>query len=58
MGWTFYDLASLPEVYDIVWCKWPQREDKTMPGPIVRLCLCAKLGSCKTLTQETNMELC
>jgi len=36
MGWTFYDLASLPEVYDIVWCKWPQREDKNMPGPIAR----------------------
>jgi hypothetical protein len=36
MGWTFYDLASLPEVYDIVWCKWPQREDKNMPEPIVR----------------------
>jgi hypothetical protein len=36
MGWTFHDLASLPEVYDIVWCKWPQREDKNRPGEFVR----------------------
>jgi hypothetical protein len=36
MGWTFYSLSSLPEVYDIVWCKWPQREDKNMPGRVVR----------------------
>jgi hypothetical protein len=36
MGWTFYDLSSLPEVHDIVWCKWPQREDRNMPGPVVR----------------------
>jgi hypothetical protein len=36
MGWTFYDLASLPEIYDIVWCKWPQRENKGLPGEIVR----------------------
>jgi hypothetical protein len=36
MGWTFHDLASLPEVYDIVWCKWPQREDKNRPGKFVR----------------------
>jgi hypothetical protein len=36
MGWTFYDLTSLPEPYDIVWCKWPQREDKLKPGKIAR----------------------
>jgi hypothetical protein len=36
MGWTFYSLSSLPEIYDIVWCKWPQREDKNMPGRVVR----------------------
>jgi hypothetical protein len=36
MGWTFYDFASLPEIHDIVWCKWPQREDKNMPGRVVR----------------------
>ena len=36
MGWTFHDLTSLPKIHDIVWCKWPQREDKGMPGKIVR----------------------
>jgi|SRR5215471_18991554 len=36
MGWTFYGLSSLPALHDIVWCKWPQREDKNMPGKIAR----------------------
>jgi hypothetical protein len=36
MGWTFYDLSSLPEIHDIVWCKWPEREDKGKPGPVAR----------------------
>jgi hypothetical protein len=36
MGWTFHDLGRLPDVHEIVWCKWPQREDKMMPGPTVR----------------------
>jgi hypothetical protein len=36
MGWTFYGISSLPEVHDIVWCKWPQREDRNMPGRIAR----------------------
>ena len=36
MGWTFYDLNSLPEPGEIAWCKWPQREDKGQPGEIAR----------------------
>jgi hypothetical protein len=36
MGWTFYSVESLPKVHDIVWCKWPQREDKGMPGKVTR----------------------
>jgi hypothetical protein len=36
MGWAFYDLKTLPDVHAIVWCKWPQREDKLAPGPIAR----------------------
>ena len=36
MGWKFYDTATLPEIYDIVWCKWPQREDRNLPGPVIR----------------------
>jgi hypothetical protein len=36
MGWTFYDVASLPEPGEIVWCKWPLRERKGEPGPWAR----------------------
>jgi hypothetical protein len=36
MGWRYHDIGTLPEPYDIVWCKWPQREDKLVPGPVVR----------------------
>lgn len=36
MGWTFYDIKSLPDPGDIVWCKWPQRENRGQPGPTVR----------------------
>lgn len=36
MGWTFYDVATLPESGDIVWCKWPQREDRGQPGSVAR----------------------
>jgi hypothetical protein len=39
MGLTLYDPSSAPEVYDIVWCKWPQREDKLAPGSWVRCVL-------------------
>ena len=36
MGYSFYDLASLPRQYDIVWCLYPRREDKLAPGPVAR----------------------
>ena len=36
MGHSFYDLASLPRQYDIVWCLYPRREDKLAPGPVAR----------------------
>jgi hypothetical protein len=39
MGLSFYDLAALPNQYDIVWCLYPRREDKLAPGPVARPCL-------------------
>jgi hypothetical protein len=36
MGFRFYDLASLPQQYDVVWCLYPRREDKLAPGPTAR----------------------
>src|SRR5262245_65499176 len=36
MRGNYHDIGTLPEPGDIVWCKWPQREDKGMPGPSVR----------------------
>jgi len=39
MGWKFYDLATLPNQYDIVWCLYPQRENMRAPGPVARPCL-------------------
>ena len=39
MGLSFYDLVTLPNQYDIVWCLYPRREDKLLPGPVARPCL-------------------
>jgi hypothetical protein len=39
MGLTFYDLATLPFQYDLVWCRYPQRENLFVPGPWIRPCL-------------------
>jgi hypothetical protein len=39
MGLKLYDPATAPEVYDVVWCKWPRREDKLAPGSWVRCVL-------------------
>jgi hypothetical protein len=36
MGWTFHSLDDLPYPDDIVWCRWPKREDKLAPGEIIR----------------------
>ena len=35
----FYDPTTIPSVFDVVWCKWPRREDKLGPGPWVRCVL-------------------
>lgn len=35
----FYDPKTAPAVFDVVWCKWPRREDKLGPGPWVRCVL-------------------
>jgi hypothetical protein len=39
MGFTYHSLDTRPKVYDIVWCKWPRKEDKGKPGPWVRCVL-------------------
>lgn len=36
MGYSFYDIASLPRQYDIVWCLYPRWQDKLRPGPVAR----------------------
>jgi hypothetical protein len=36
MGWKFYDPNTAPEVFTIVWCKWPNRWAKLVPGDKVR----------------------
>jgi hypothetical protein len=38
MGWKFYDLQAvpLPDIHDIVWCKWPYAEDQGSPGKVAR----------------------
>jgi hypothetical protein len=32
MGWSFYAVDSLPALYSVVWCKWPQR--RLEPGVV------------------------
>jgi hypothetical protein len=39
MGLDFYDLTTLPNQYDLVWCRFPQRKDLSAPGPHIRPCL-------------------
>jgi hypothetical protein len=36
MGWTYYDVSTLPNPGDIVWCKWPYKEHRGRPGKVVR----------------------
>jgi len=36
---SFYDPTTAPDVFDIVWCKWPKRENPLAPGPWVRCVL-------------------
>jgi hypothetical protein len=35
MGWTYYDATTLPRLYDIVWCRFPE-DDPFEPGPKIR----------------------
>lgn len=49
MGYRYRRLDTLPELYDIVGCKWPLDENKTVPGPVVRPCLVLQR---KTLLDE------
>ncbi len=36
MGWTFLYIDDLPEPGELVWCKFPVRENPGNPGPVVR----------------------
>jgi hypothetical protein len=36
MGWKFYDSKTSPEVFSIVWCKWPYRGAKLEPSDEAR----------------------
>jgi hypothetical protein len=36
MGFSYFDLVTLPKQYDIVWCLYPRREDRLLPGPVAR----------------------
>jgi hypothetical protein len=35
----FYDPKTAPNVFDVVWCKWPLRELPGQPGEVVRCVL-------------------
>jgi hypothetical protein len=51
MGLTLYPPVTAPEVYDIVWCKWPRREDKLAPGSWVR---CVLVVDVRRMVDERN----
>lgn len=36
MGWKFYDPKTAPDVFSIVWCKWPYRGAKLEPSDEAR----------------------
>jgi hypothetical protein len=54
MGWTFYDTATLPEPGDIVWCKWPYRDNPGQPGPVARPTLVRETFVRQDLHTETT----
>jgi hypothetical protein len=33
---NFHDPKTAPAVFDVVWCKWPIREARGVPGEVVR----------------------
>ena len=47
----FYDSNTAPDVFDVVWCMWPRREDKLAPGPWVRCVLVLDMLDTKTTTE-------
>ena len=56
MGYNFYEPKSCPRPFDIVWSKWPRREDKLDPGPWVRAVLvldCRLMVDTRTGTEFT-----
>lgn len=36
MGYTFHDPDTLPNPFDVVWCKFPHRGDKLRPSKVAR----------------------
>lgn len=40
----FYDPKTAPNVFDVVWCKFPTREVPDQPGPWVRAVLVVDVG--------------
>jgi hypothetical protein len=36
MGYTFHDPDTLPDPFDVVWCKFPHRGDKLRPSNVAR----------------------
>lgn len=36
MGWALYDSKSAPDVFDIVWCRWPYTAAKLQPSDEAR----------------------
>jgi len=58
MGWTFYDQKTAPEVFSIVWCKWPNRGAKLEPGDKVRPTLVLDVrNQIYTPTRETYADV-
>lgn len=33
LGWTYFPLVTLPRSLDIVWCRFPDRDQPSRPGP-------------------------
>ena len=51
---NLYDPATAPSVFEVVWCKWPRREDKLGPGPWVRCVLVLDVRP--MIDQRTNKQ--
>jgi hypothetical protein len=53
MGLLLYDPNTEPEVFNVVWCKWPQREDKLAPGSWVR---CVLVVDVRRMIDDRNQQ--